>query len=47
MHVIIAGPVLNGSTPEYLLVFIFALQKWLVGLLFESNIVASSLAHCV
>jgi hypothetical protein len=47
MHVIIAGSDMNGSTPEYLLLFILAVLEWLDGLRLDSNRVASILGHNV
>jgi hypothetical protein len=45
MHVIIAGSRMNGSTPEYLFVFVLAFLKWHCRLRLDSNLVASILAH--
>jgi hypothetical protein len=45
MHVIIAGSDMNGSTPEYLLLFILAVLEWLDGLHLDSDRVASILGH--
>jgi hypothetical protein len=45
MHVIIAESDPNGSTPEYLLVFVLAVLKWPFGLRLDSCRVASILGH--